>query len=93
MVEDCDTLAAELAKSGIAAASVEPPRTIDVRSLRARLSLTREQFAACFGLEIETVRNWEIGRRAPDTTAQSYLRVIATDPELVEQAYAPTPKL
>lgn len=90
-VESSEALAADLAEAGIAAAPVEPPRTVDVRSLRERLGLTREQFAIRFGLEVETVRNWEMGRREPDTTARSYLRVISNDPEHVEQAYAPTP--
>ncbi|MEO8716328.1 MAG: helix-turn-helix domain-containing protein [Acetobacteraceae bacterium] len=90
-VEDPSALAADLAEAGIAAAPVETPQTVDVRALRGRLRLTREQFAARYGLEVETVRNWEIGRREPDTTARSYLRVISNDPEHVEQAYAPTP--
>ncbi len=92
-VEDSKTLAAELAAAGIAAAPVEPPQAMDVRGLRARLGLTREQFAARYGLEVETVRNWEMGRREPDTTARSYLRAISNDPEHVERAYAPTPPL
>jgi putative transcriptional regulator len=48
------------------------------------------QFATRFGLEVETLRNWEIGRREPDTTARSYLQAIANDPERVEHAFAPT---
>ena len=91
VVEDRDTLAGELAKAGIAAAPVERPQTVDVRKLRERLRLTREQFAARYGLEVETLRNWEAGRREPDTTARSYLLAISNDPERVEQAYAPTP--
>lgn len=90
-VEDHDTLRDELAGAGIAAAPVEPAKTLDVRGLRERLRLTREQFAIRFGLEVETVRNWETGKREPDTTARSYLRAISNDPELVERAYAPTP--
>lgn len=90
-VEDPKALAAELAEAGIAAAPIEPPQAVDVRGLRKRLGLTREQFAARYGLEVETVRNWEMGRREPDTTARSYLRAISNDPERVEQAYAPTP--
>jgi DNA-binding transcriptional regulator YiaG len=90
MVEDAWMLAADLAQAGIAAAQVQPPRSIDVRALRHRLGLSREQFATRFGLEVETLRNWEIGRREPDTTARSYLHAIANDPERVEQAYAPT---
>jgi putative transcriptional regulator len=90
MVEDAAVLAADLVQAGIAAAQVQPPRSIDVRALRHRLGLSREQFATRFGLEVETLRNWEIGRRAPDTTARSYLHAIAIDPERVEQADAPT---
>lgn len=90
-VEDSKALAADLASAGIASAPVESPKATNVRLLRERLGLTREQFALRFGLEIETVRNWEIGRREPDTTARSYLRVIENDPEHVERAYAPTP--
>ena len=64
---------------------VEPDQT-DVRALRERLNLTREQFALRFGLEVQTLWNWEIGRRVPDSTAKSYLRVIASNPELAERA-------
>ncbi|HEX2942905.1 MAG TPA: helix-turn-helix domain-containing protein [Rhodopila sp.] len=93
MVENAETLVTELAKAKIAAAPVEPAASLDVRSLRERLGLTREQFAIRYGLEVETVRNWEIGRREPDKTARSYLRAISNAPEQVEQAYAPTPAL
>ena len=93
MVEDAKAVTDDLAKAGIAAATVEPSRPLDVRRLRERLRLTREQFAARYGLEVETVRNWETGKREPDTTARSYLRVIANAPERVEEAYAPTPSI
>jgi putative transcriptional regulator len=88
-VEDTGALVAELARAGIAAAPAETPRRVDVRALRQRLGLSREQFATRFGLELETVRNWEMGRREPDTTARSYLQAIANEPELVELAFAP----
>ncbi len=91
-VEDVQAVVRDLAGAGIASASVEPPHAIDVKKLREDLKLTREQFALRYGIEVETVRNWEINKRVPDTTARSYLRVIANDPEHVEQAYAPTPK-
>ncbi len=72
-------------------ALVDPKPVPDVRQLRERLRLTREQFAARYGLDIETVRNWEAGRREPDRTARSYLLAIANAPEHVEWAYAPIP--
>lgn len=80
-VEDAASLASDLAQAGIAAAPVDPPQALDVRGLRERLGLSREGFAARYGLEVETVRNWEAGRREPDTTARSYLRAISNDPE------------
>ncbi len=90
-VEDHQALRDELARAGIKAAPVEPSEELDVRSLRERLRLTREQFAIRYGMEVETIRNWETGKRPPDRTARSYLRAISNDPEHVEQAYAPTP--
>ncbi len=92
-VEDTGALIQDLAGAGIAAACIQRDMTVNVRELRERLDLTREQFAVRYGLEIETLRNWETGKREPDTTARSYLRAIANAPEQVEQAYAPTPLL
>ena len=88
-VEDAAALADDLAGAGIAAAQLDPSQSVDVRTLRARRRLTRAQFAASYGLAVETVRNWETGKREPDTTARSYLRVLANDPDGVEAAYAP----
>jgi putative transcriptional regulator len=92
-VENADALVADLARAGIAAAQIEPDKSIDVRQLRERLGLTRQQFALRYGLEVETVRNWEAGRREVDAAARSYLRAISNAPELVESAYAPTPDM
>ncbi|MFB1486473.1 MULTISPECIES: helix-turn-helix domain-containing protein [unclassified Thiocapsa] len=36
-----------------------------------------------FGIPAESLRDWEQGRKAPDTAAKSYLRVIARMPEAV----------
>jgi putative transcriptional regulator len=91
MVEDVEVLIGELAAAGIAAARIEPDRGVNVRELRERLQLTREQFAIRYGLEVETLRNWETGKREPDTTARSYLRAIANAPEQLELAYAQMP--
>ena len=93
IVEDPHVLAVELAKAGMNAVWIHPDPDIDVRALRERLGLTREQFALHYGLEVETLRNWETGKREPDTTARSYLRAIANAPESVEEAYAPTPSI
>ena len=91
--EDPAALTADLAGAGIAAAPVEASGVVDVRGLRERLQLSREQLALRYGLEVETLRNWETRRRELDAAARSYLRAIANAPERVEQAYAPTPSI
>lgn len=91
-VESETAAMAELSSAGITAVVVKEPRAVDVRELRVRLSLSREEFAARYGLEVETVRNWEAGRREPDRTARSYLQAISNAPTAVEEAYAPSPR-
>jgi putative transcriptional regulator len=91
MVDDIRGVVDDLRLSGIVAAPVETRQRIDVRALRERLRLTQEQFALRFGLDVDTLRNWEAGRRDMDAAAGSYLRAISNDPEAVERAYAPTP--
>ena len=93
IVEDPAVLIADLNRAGVAAAQVGTGEVVDIRGLRERLRLSREQFALRYGFEVETLRNWETGRRDLDATARSYLRAIAHSPEEVEQAYAPTPIL
>jgi DNA-binding transcriptional regulator YiaG len=86
-VEDIGALGRELERCGFAASLVETG-AVDVKALRERLELTQEQFADRFGFEIDALRNWEYGRRAPDAAARSYLTVIDRAPEAVQQALA-----
>lgn len=90
LVDDPATVVRGLAQAGIEAMHIAPGSDVDVRALRERLCLTREQFALRYGLEVETLRNWESGKREPDTTARSYLRAIANAPDAVERAYSAT---
>ena len=64
---------------------VEEP-VIDVRALRRRLGLSQTAFAAKFGFQTATLRNWEQGRTKPDGPARVLLAVIARHPEAVEDA-------
>jgi putative transcriptional regulator len=84
-VESLDALTQELAKAGVKATAL-PNAGIDVRAIREKLDFTQEQFAVRYGLDVDAVRNWETGRRTPDTAAQSYLRAIRANPEAVEAA-------
>lgn len=58
----------------------------NARRIRAKLHLTQAQFAGSFNLPLGTVRDWELGRREPDTAAKNFLRVIEHNPEAVIEA-------
>jgi putative transcriptional regulator len=52
------------------------------RGIRARTRLTQAEFAARIGVPIETVRNWEQGKRSPRGPARALLKVIERAPDL-----------
>src|ERR1700740_3738624 len=62
--------------------------TPEVRDLRRRARLTQQQFAARLGVPVETIRNWEQGKRAPRGPARALLGVIAHAPDTVFAALA-----
>ena len=64
---------------------VEVP-TVDVREVRRKLGLSQAAFAAKFGFQPATLRNWEQGRTRPDGPARVLLAVIAQHPEAVEDS-------
>jgi putative transcriptional regulator len=62
--------------------------TPEVRDLRRRARLTQQEFAARLGVPVETIRNWEQGKRIPRGPARALLAVIAHAPETVFAALA-----
>ena len=71
-----------------AARVVEPSLAEDVRSLRMRLGLTQEAFAARFGFSVHAIRQYETARRVPNGPVRTLLRVIAHEPDAVTRALA-----
>ena len=65
--------------------------TPGVRDLRRRARLTQVEFAARLGVPVETIRNWEQGKRAPRGPARALLAVIAHSPETVFAALSTEP--
>jgi len=51
------------------------------RDVRGRTGLTQTAFAAQIGVPVETVRNWEQGKRSPRGPARALLKVIDRAPE------------
>jgi putative transcriptional regulator len=65
---------------------VYEPKSVDVASLRRRIGMTQEQFAARFGFSVATLRHWERGDRKPRGPALVLLNVINSNPSAVMQA-------
>jgi putative transcriptional regulator len=82
-------LASRLA--GFAPRSARPKTDADyARAIRAATKLTQAEFAERIGVPIETVRNWEQGKRSPRGPARALLKVIEVAPDLAFAALAPS---
>lgn len=66
-------------------------KTPRAKIIRRALGLSQEEFAARFHIPLGTLRDWEQGRAEPDQAAQAYLKVIATQPDVVSKALTPKP--
>jgi putative transcriptional regulator len=72
----------------IAAAAHNAARAADTRAdaayarnVRGQTGLTQAAFAARIGVPVETVRNWEQGKRSPRGPARALLKVIERAPD------------
>jgi DNA-binding transcriptional regulator YiaG len=76
-------LATELAALGVRALPVALPEP-DVKRIREHLGLSQAEFSIRFGLELDTVQNWEQGRTRPDPAGRILLGLIEAYPECVD---------
>jgi putative transcriptional regulator len=51
------------------------------RRVRKRLGLTQAEFSARIDVSVDTVRNWEQGKRCPTGAAKALLKVLDKVPE------------
>ena len=58
----------------------------NVKTVRAGLGQSQEEFALMIGVSVATLRNWEQGRRRPEGPALALLRVAARNPKAVAEA-------
>ena len=49
--------------------------------VRRRLGLSQAEFAQRIGVSVETIRNWEQGKRCPTGAAKALLKVLDKAPE------------
>jgi putative transcriptional regulator len=62
------------------------------RNVRGQTGLTQTAFAARIGVPVETVRNWEQGKRSPRGPARALLKVIDQAPEAAFAALGGKPR-
>jgi putative transcriptional regulator len=55
----------------------------DVKDIRRKFHSTQRRFAGMIGISVETLRNWEQGRRSPHGPSRALLRVAAANPNAV----------
>ena len=59
-----------------------------VAVVRSRMKLSQGEFARMLGISVDTLQNWEQGRRKPSGAARVLLKVAARHPEVVLEAVA-----
>jgi putative transcriptional regulator len=62
--------------------SHDPGAAAYARGVRAQTKLTQAEFASRIGVPIETVRNWEQGKRSPRGPARALLKLIEKAPQV-----------
>ena len=61
---------------------------LKIKAIRHASGLSQSRFADLISVSVDTLRNWEQGRRSPTGPAKALLRAIANDPEHVIRALA-----
>lgn len=56
---------------------------VDIRKLRKAVKVSQRQFAKMIGVSVDTLQNWEQGRRMPRGPAMALLRVFEQNPKVV----------
>ncbi len=59
---------------------------IIVTNIRKKLHVSQSEFAHLIGVSVDTLQNWEQGRRRPEGPALALLKVAEINPEAVMQA-------
>ncbi len=54
-------------------------------SARKSVNLTQREFAKLLDVSIDTVQDWEQGRRSPRGAAKTLLKIAQSNPEVLEQ--------
>ena len=90
--KDFDTLLKSIKQAGeIKRGKLKPGRVfqydpMNIKTLRKKLHLSQSQLALLIGVSVNTLQNWEQGRREPRGPAKALLQVASKHPEAVLEA-------
>ena len=59
----------------------------EVRSIRENLDLSQGRFASMMGVSVDTVQNWEQGRRTPSGPARVLLTIVQHRPSILTEPW------
>lgn len=59
---------------------------VDIKKLRTGVGVSQARFAHMIGVSVNTVQNWEQGRRIPRGPARALLHVFEENPKAVVKA-------
>jgi len=62
---------------------------VTVKKIRMKLHASQVTFAHMIGVSVDTLQNWEQGRRRPKGPALALLKVAEADPKTVMEALQP----
>lgn len=69
-------------------AKVWTPRQLTVIAVRKELGKTQREFSALLGVPVGTIRDWEQGRKEPDSAAITLIKVAQKHPKILENLVA-----
>lgn len=90
---DFEKLAASLREgTDILRGAKEPSRRFvvgkqEVRRIREDLSVSQGDFASLMGVSVDTVQNWEQGRRTPTGPARVLLTIVQHQPSILAEPW------
>lgn len=90
--EDFDNLVRSVEQAGkIKKGKLKPGRVfrydpLDIKGIRKKLNLSQSRFALLIGVSVNTLQNWEQGRRHPSGPAKALLKVATCNPRFVIEA-------
>ena len=74
-------------KKGVPAKTWTPEQLL-VISVRKQLKKSQPAFSKLLGVPVGTIRDWEQGRKQPDSAAITLIKVAEKNPEILEEIAA-----